>query len=367
VYSLLRRYELDTYSCNHSLFYKLNKLKKGTALKIGKYYFIPVQVRKFNSKSIRTSIGISDFGTAKSIQDYNERMYKEGNRAKDFRTDKKLWVPHHILNCDKADINAVQAPQLPEKPEDDLATSTGGARQFPIFGKEHQHVPLKSNKLAGKVFYVVSGHGGPDPGAIGTHEGHKLAEDEYAYDISLRLLRKLVENGATAYMIVRDPNDGIRSDKYLKRDYDEVVWGGAKVLRQQKARLAQRTGKINELYKKHKKAGVVDQKAVIIHIDSRSRSQKTDMFFYFAPGSLKGQRFAERLKKTIQKKYEEYQPGRGYNGTVTARDLFLLRETTPPAVYIELGNIRNSSDQHRFIQEYNRQAVADWLYEGLVK
>jgi len=334
----------------------------------GRYYFIPIEVRSYNGTSIRSSINISDYATAKSIEQYNESMFKEGNRAKDFREDKQLWVPNHILSCKKADI----APVAPPKPEDgetttDLANSSGGHREFPIFGEKYKKVPLKSNKLKGKVFYVVSGHGGPDPGALGVNKGNRLAEDEYAYDISLRLLRNLVAHGATAYMIVRDPNDGIRDGQYLAIDYDEEVWGGKKIVRPQRARLAQRTDAINKLYKKHKAQGIVDQKAIMIHIDSRSVRQKTDMFFYFAPGSIKGQRLAQRLHSTIKSKYDQYQPGRGYSGTVSNRSLYMLRETTPPAVYIELGNIKNESDQYRFIRKGNRQAVADWLFEGLTK
>jgi N-acetylmuramoyl-L-alanine amidase len=44
----------------------------------------------------------------------------------------------------------------------------------------------------------------------------------------------------------------------------------------------------------------------------------------------------------------------------------MLRETHPVAIYAELGNIRNSRDQKRFIIEDNRQAVANWLCEGLM-
>jgi N-acetylmuramoyl-L-alanine amidase len=36
-----------------------------------------------------------------------------------------------------------------------------------------------------------------------------------------------------------------------------------------------------------------------------------------------------------------------------------------PAVYIELGNLRNAFDQQRFVLPANRQALANWLFEGL--
>ena len=72
------------------------------------------------------------------------------------------------------------------------------------------------------------------------------------------------------------------------------------------------------------------------------------------------------LRNTIEEKYNLYQKNRGYSGTVKSRNLHMLRETNAVAVFIELGNIRNSSDQKRFIIEDNRQAVANWLVDGLM-
>ena len=47
----------------------------------------------------------------------------------------------------------------------------------PLFGKALATYTISSRELAGATFYLVSGHGGPDPGAIGTYQGHKLHED----------------------------------------------------------------------------------------------------------------------------------------------------------------------------------------------
>ena len=52
-----------------------------------------------------------------------------------------------------------------------------------IFGKDYASTEIKSNKLQGAIYYLISGHGGPDPGAIEKYEGKIIAEDEYAYDI----------------------------------------------------------------------------------------------------------------------------------------------------------------------------------------
>ena len=48
-------------------------------------------------------------------------------------------------------------------------------------------------------------------------------------------------------------------------------------------------------------------------------------------------------------------------------DLHILRQTETTSVYIELGNIRNQLDQDRFTLENNRQALANWLCEGLME
>ena len=86
----------------------------------------------------------------------------------------------------------------------------------PLFGKAMATYPITSNELSGACFYLVSGHGGPDPGAIGTYLDHKLHEDEYAYDIVLRLGRELLMRGAKVHFIIQDKKDGIRNAKILK-------------------------------------------------------------------------------------------------------------------------------------------------------
>ncbi|MCB0635582.1 MAG: N-acetylmuramoyl-L-alanine amidase, partial [Lewinella sp.] len=236
----------------------------------------------------------------------------------------------------------------------------------PIFGPDYAYTPLASNTLRGKVFYIVSGHGGPDPGAIGQRGNYRLCEDEYAYDVALRLCRNLIAHGATAYMINRDDNDGIRNDKFLDCDQDEVIWGGIEQSPIQRTRLTQRSDVINELYEKHRLQGVTEQTAIIIHVDSRSRSERTDVFFYHHPSSEEGNELAHRLHRVMRQKYRQYRTNGDYHGTVSGRDLHMLRECTPTSVYIELANIRNIYDQQRIILERNRQLLADWILEGLM-
>lgn len=122
----------------------------------------------------------------------------------------------------------------------------------PLFGKALASVKVTSNRLQGACFYVVSGHGGPDPGAIGRIGKIELHEDEYAYDVALRFARNLMQEGAEVRIIIQDAKDGIRDDKYLSNSKRETCMG-APIPLNQVARLRQRCAKINEFYKKDRK------------------------------------------------------------------------------------------------------------------
>lgn len=231
----------------------------------------------------------------------------------------------------------------------------------PLFGKEHQTVTVRSGQLAGAEFYLVSGHGGPDPGAIGIYQGRQLHEDEYAYDIILRLARELKSRGAVAHIIIQDKKDGIRDGRILNSSKRETCMGEAISLNQSD-RLRQRCNKINQLFRKRKSNY---KRAVFIHVDSRSEGKQTDVYFYHAPGSRNGKRLAERVRKTFESKYAKHQPGRGFRGTVSERGLYVLRNTSPVGLFIEVGNIRNKRDQKRLVESNNREALARWIADGI--
>lgn len=234
----------------------------------------------------------------------------------------------------------------------------------PLFGKKYQTFKQVSQSLDGAVFYLVSGHGGPDPGAIGHYNGKTLHEDEYAYDVTLRLARKLMENGAKVYIVIQDKKDGIRDDAILAISKRETCMG-QKIPLSQVKRLKQRSNAVNRLYKKDKKADY--KRCIVFHVDSRSKGKRLDVFFYHHPNSSKGKRLSDQLADTFAEKYGEHQPSRGFTGTVSCRELYVVRKITPPVVFVELGNIQNKRDQQRFIKPNNRQALANWLYEGILK
>ncbi|MEL6972237.1 MAG: N-acetylmuramoyl-L-alanine amidase [Bacteroidota bacterium] len=381
IYSMLRRYQLDGFRCNFDQFYQLNRMRKGSGLSVGKSYLLPIEVFEFDGRTIRSTIGNDDWNTAVKIRDYNLALVELGLLDDSYDKTMRLLVPHHIDHCTEQTLSIPSpvatdpeeaAPTEPSNTSQQASSETasssaaGGKRMFPIFGADYAYTPLASTKLRGQVYYIVSGHGGPDPGAMGQRGDHRLCEDEYAYDVALRLCRNLIAHGATAYMINRDPNDGIRNERFLECDTDEVIWGDIRQSRNQKTRLTQRSDVINGLYEKHRLQGVTQQQVVVIHVDSRSRSTRTDLFFYHHPSSEEGLTLARKMHRTMRQKYRRYRANGEYHGTVTARDLHMTRECTPTTVYIELANIRNNHDQQRIVLQRNRELLADWMLEGLM-
>ena len=237
-------------------------------------------------------------------------------------------------------------------------------KDFEIFGEKHAAVVSKSEQLKDAVYYLVSGHGGPDPGAMAVYAGKSLAEDEYAYDITLRLAKELLAHGATVYVIIRDKDDGIRDDRILEIDHDEVAYGDKVIPLNQVARLKQRVDIVNKLHRKHRGQF---QRLIVTHVDSRSKGQNIDVFFYHHEKSKNGKKLAESIHKTFAEKYKKYQPNRTYTGTFQDRtSLYLVKKTHPAMTFIEIGNIRNKKDQRRILDPDNRQALAKWISEGVI-
>lgn len=353
--TFLQRYDLEYSSDNINSFKELNNLSS-LSLSLSKEYNLPIQIYKFNGKSIRTTIGNNDYNYAYSIQIYNENLTKKGIKSKDFRDDKELWVPIHF-NPNSSESKVVEPAKVRKLEE----------RVYPILGKNHEKVKEQDLLLEDCVFYLISGHGGPDPGAQAKKQGHTLSEDEYAYDVILRLGKELISHGAEVYFIVQDPNDGIRDDVFLENSKNEFYHGGVKIEVDQRKRLKDRSDIVNQLYNSNPSKKKFHQ-AISIHVDSRiSNDKQIDIFFYHSANSSEGELIANTLLTTIKTKYQEAQPGRGYEGSVSNRNLYVLRHIQPVMTFIELGNIQNFRDQQRILVNNNRQAIANWLTDGLIE
>jgi N-acetylmuramoyl-L-alanine amidase len=359
---LLNRFELDEFDCNVDKFLELNQLKLKDQLLAGKEYKLPVMIYTYNGQSIRSTLGIDDLEIAKRIANYNRIVLNRNLRRSDYESSKILWVPYHELHCTP---DATKSNPASEK--DEKTSESGATEMESIFGNEYAKIDHKSDNLKGKVYYISSGHGGPDPGAMAQMGNCSICEDEYAYDVALRLARNLMENGANVHIVIQDSNDGIRNEDILACDHDEKTMGTQTIPINQLARLKQRTDAINDLYTQYSRNGAKEQILVCIHVDSRSENHRQDVFFYHFEDSKSGKKLANNMQDVFEEKYARYRSGGDYHGTVSSRNLYMLRAPYPTTLYVELANIKNESDRKRILPATNRQALANWLYEGLAK
>lgn len=233
-----------------------------------------------------------------------------------------------------------------------------------IFGEKYKDFTVTTNNLKDACFYIISGHGGPDPGAITRVNGRELHEDEYNYDFSLRLARNLMMHGATVYVIIQDEYDGIRDERYLINNNGETCLGEP-IPKSQIDRLKQRVEKVNELFERDKEKFKYVC-ALEIHIDSRSPKEQIDLFLYYADNP-QSRLTSYTLRNEILKQYQKHQPNRGFIGNVSHRDLYILRQLDPPAIMVEVGNFQNMLDRERILNPDNRQAIANWMTNAFVE
>lgn len=353
--SILDKHNLPNHRKAIKTFYQINQLELNAPIYTHKSYKLPILTYSYNGNSIRSTIGNSNWDLAVNIQSYNINLHKKGVKSGDYRKDNQLWVPAHFLH-------EQHNPQF-------VRTSGESFMEIPLFGEKHSRFPVKSNKLNKQVFYLVAGHGGPDPGAMSKYSNWDICEDEYSYDVTLRLAKLLMQHGGKVEIIVQDPKDGIRSGHHLPCDRDEVTIHGDPLPLNQLKRLQQRSDAINKLYIDYRqnKTEFKEHIAVMIHVDSRNQSKRQDVYFYHLNDSENGKQKALGLYHTFKEKYKIHRKSGPYQGSVSARNLFMLRSTYPPAVFIELGNLKNPSDQKRILLESNRQALAQWIFEGLVR
>jgi N-acetylmuramoyl-L-alanine amidase len=381
---LLKRYLLTPHTCNIETFCEINHLKSKNKILAGRIYKLPLLIVPYNGKNIRSSAGISDLSVAKKVEKLNADLLKAGIRDQHYKSSKKLWVPVSEFDCENETIdtdntsNATAISGLVDSSEKNetkgyVPTATSLKRtgvktiNVPLMGQGYEEVFIEDFSLAGQVFYIISGHGGPDPGAMCTDGHTDMCEDEYAYDVSLRLARNLMQHGATVEMIVQDLNDGIRDDAYLKCDCDEKTLGKSTIPISQKKRLRDRAATVNALHRKYKKKGFKVHKAIEIHVDSRNKDTRQDVFFYYNKNSSSSKKLAQTVQEVFESKYNQHQKDRGYQGFVEDRGIYMVRTVAPTMLFVELANIRNAADQKRLLINHNRQALANWLFEGLRK
>ena len=118
-----------------------------------------------------------------------------------------------------------EAPEAPKQPnvrywegsDGSISTDRSRAQQIlALFDAEIEQEGLIDSSMKGWFVVIDPGHGGLDPGAIvsatdGNGNPVVVTEDEYAYDIALRLKRQLERHGATTALTTLAPDHHLRN------------------------------------------------------------------------------------------------------------------------------------------------------------
>jgi N-acetylmuramoyl-L-alanine amidase len=167
------------------------------------------------------------------------------------------------------------------------------------------------------------GHGGRDPGAIGTNP-FKLEEKEVNLSIANFLEEKL--------------------EKFLH-------WVSITRRRDVFVRLEDRANFANQLE---------SELFVSIHTNSFHLPTVSGIEVYHYPNSVKGKALAKSILSSLIASFPNHN-----NRGVKARNLKVLRETSMPAVLVEVEFISNPDQLQFLADENNREGLADSIAIGI--
>lgn len=222
--------------------------------------------------------------------------------------------------------------------------------------------------LYGKVVIIDPGHGGEDPGSSGIHSGKRVFEDEYNYDVALRIAKLVKQNGGLAFLTVVDPNQRTPRDwkpqEVFPADYDErFASDGTRAVARTRG-MQKRLALANQLLKKYPRHRIA---WISIHFDVVGRNAEIQGVRII---NGNGDTLPIALQGAFGKRLREVAPVVG-NGDRDhgIRKLYVLSKANKvkSKVLIELGNFRNRTDLWRIRNPVVREAYARAIVEGLAK
>lgn len=201
---------------------------------------------------------------------------------------------------------------------------------------EEKYIAALSWVVANKLIVIDPGHGGEDPGAIGTTGVH---EKDIVLSVSKKLATILNEAGAEAVLTresdrdLSDPNAG---------DLD--------------------TAKIQDLSRRVDLANNRGADIFIsIHVNSFPDPREDGAQTFYQPGSEE----SKKLSVAVQDELNRFlaNPGREAKPV----DYFANRMTKMPSTIVEIGFITNPKEEKMMLDQYYQGKVAWAVYAGIVR
>lgn len=188
---------------------------------------------------------------------------------------------------------------------------------------------------AKRVIVIDPGHGGFDPGRVGTHGAH---EKDLNLSIALKLQAYLEQSGAYV-VITRNTDEGLneKGDPKPKRSD----------MRRRKELINQSEGDI----------------LISIHQNSFPESKYKGAQVFYHGHSEEGKRLAE----SIQKQLKEFVDPTNKREAKANTDYYVLKTTEIPAVIVECGFLSNPEEEANLNNETYQEKVAWAIYVGIVE
>lgn len=179
--------------------------------------------------------------------------------------------------------------------------------------------------LEGCVVVIDAGHGGFDPGAIGSGG---VREDELNLAIALKLKAELESRGADVLMTREDEN------ALAENKNDDM---------------AERRQIIEE-----------SDSDIVISIHMNDYAEDPDVsgpLALFMPGSEQGKALSEAVQQSLNQSLNA-------DGLARAEDLYILRSGNQPCVLVECGYLSNEEEKHLLQQPEYQQKIAEAICDG---
>lgn len=206
---------------------------------------------------------------------------------------------------------------------DKLAMTQGYEREF---GKSDQTDNDKLlDALNDRVIVIDAGHGGFDPGTIGTSG---VREDVLNLAIAQQLKTEFEDNGAQVIMTRSDENA-------LAQNKDDDMKERGRIIDQSRADMV-----------------------ISIHNNWFNDPQVSGPLVIFMQGSEQGKKLAESVQESMN-------TALGASGTARSQNLLILKSGNQPSILVECGYLSNEEEESKLQQTDHQQKIVKAILEGV--